>query len=142
MNATCFMIYSNTIPVYTSFLKNWWVDPYYPEFNSSNLSSDIDEFMHLKWIDSLAKQDLEETEALTTRECNNNQCILDTGATNHTSGKQVVEAKSIPESMTVPGGRKLKMTAIGEASLNVSQGLITIQRVLRVAELGRSRLLS
>lgn len=136
------MVYSNTIPIYTSFLNNWRVNTHYPEFNSSNLSSAIDEFMHLKRIDSLAKQDLEETEALTTRECNNNQCILDTGATDHTSGKQVVDAKSHPESITVPGGRKLKMTAIGEATLNVSQGLITIQRVLRVAELGRSRLLS
>lgn len=47
MNATFFMVHTNTIPVYTPFLENHGVNTHYPEFNKSNISSEVNKYMYL-----------------------------------------------------------------------------------------------
>lgn len=145
MKATCFNIRACTQPTsfsYCSLLDSCWVTIDYTRLVVLLNPFSIENIQDLNCINFPAAKQTEGIEALATRSRSRGQWIFDTGAMDDMSGTYGQENRSASAMVTVVGRRKLKITGIGETSLNLSEGLIHIKRVLPVPELGNSSLLS
>lgn len=76
------------------------------------------------------KEVREGIEVLATGSSNQGQWNFDIGATDHMSGTRPKSTSHLSSTVTIAGTRKLKITGVGEASLQVPQGLIHMKLVL------------
>jgi hypothetical protein len=72
----------------------------------------------------------------------NKAWIFDFGATNHMTGTVVTNSSLYSETVTVGGGRKLKITGIGNITIDGSHGPITLHNLCLIPELGKVNLIS
>jgi hypothetical protein len=68
--------------------------------------------------------------------------ILVPDATNHMTGTQVTNPSPYSGTVTIGGDRKLKIIGIENVTINGSHGLITLQNVFLIPELGNTNLMS